>query len=218
MVAAPALAGTRTLSDSFSSEDIDAIAIDAGVGSVEVVTSDSETIEIEVVLKPRRGGIFSSMRKAQRQVDEATLASRASRGTLQLEVDADSDDHRFEERWTVQMPARLALDIDLGVGDVEVRDSSGGIELELGVGDTLIRALGGDINLAVGVGDAAIKAPSSGYGEVVCSSGVGDARLSVEGRQIDSDGLVGHSAQWDGEGSWSLIVEVGVGDSSITLE
>jgi len=214
-------ATTRSLTRSVTAENLSDVTLKVGVGSIEVYVSEpatSEVVEIEVELKPRRGGIFSSLRKAQRQVDEAELLADVSRTRLRLEVDAGSDDHRFEERWTIHLPARLAMSIELGVGDAEIRGLEGGLNLEVGVGDVLIQAQGGDLELAIGVGDAAIKAPFAEYGEVLCSSGVGDARLRVDGRLVDSDGLVGHSATFSGEGPASLNVEVGVGDAAVTLE
>jgi hypothetical protein len=223
LVAGGLEAETRTLTRRVAAEDLATVAVTAGAGSITVTTTEPETaqgISIEVELEPRRGGIFSSLRRAQRQVDSAELVAEVSGSRLSLEIEADSDDHRFEETWTIRLPARLAMSLELGVGDAEVRGLAGGLSLEVGYGDVLVEveAGTGDLELALGVGDVAVTAPSAAFGEVLCSSGVGEAHLKVDGSIVDSDGLIGHTATWSGEGPAELNVEVGVGDVTVTLD
>ena len=166
---------------------------------------------MEVRLEPRRGGFFSSMKKAQREVDEAELRTDASRGTLDLEIETRSDDRHFEEQWTIELPARLAFDLELGVGDVEIRGL-------VGVGDVLVEGIAGDVSIELGVGDASVRGAAADYGSVEGSGGVGDARLTVKGERISSSGFVGHSAEWTGDGDHFIEISVGVGDARVTLE
>jgi len=212
-----AAAGSRTLDHSVSAADLEQVLLDAGVGDVEIVTSTADAVEIEVVLKPRRGGIFSSIKRGEREVEEAQLEVEIVGRELMVRVDSDADERRFEERWTISMPAHLAFDLDLGVGDVEIRGLTGGVKIEAGVGDVFLEAGGGNLNVELGVGDATVRARAALYGDAEASAGVGNARLTVDGERVEGSGFVGHSASWSGSGEFEVEVEVGVGDAQITL-
>ena len=112
-----------------------------------------DEISIEVVLTPRRGGIFSSKRQAERDVEAAELEAAVKRESLKLRISpVDDDDRRFEERWIIEMPSRLKIKLEHGVGDVAIEGAAGGIELDSGVGDVEVEAPEGDITIDLGVG------------------------------------------------------------------
>lgn len=193
--------------------------LDAGVGDIEVVAIEGAAeVVVEIQLKPRRGGFFSSLKKAQREVDEAELRMDVSSGVLRLEIETDSDDRHFEERWTIELPSSLDFDLDLGVGDVEITGLAGSFTADIGVGEIDAEAVSGDLTIEIGVGDATIQASASDYGSVAGSGGVGDARLTVRGEKVSSSGFVGHSAEWTGEGQRFIEISVGVGDAKVTLD
>ena len=160
----------------------------------------------------------SSLKKAQREVDEAELRMDVSRRILRLEVETESDDRHFEENWTLTLPSRLDFDLDLGVGDVDLRGLSGRFTADLGVGDVSAENVSGHLNIDIGVGEASVRAAASDYGSVDGSGGVGDANLTVRGNRVSSSGFVGKSAEWTGEGEHSIQISVGVGDAKVTLE
>ena len=219
-LAVPAYAGApRILNADVDAHEIDKVALEAGVGDIQVVAVDGTTrVVIEVKLKPRRGGFFSSMRKAEREVEEAELSAEIRGSTLRLEIDTGSDDRHFEETWTIELPPRLDFDLELGVGDVDIRDVHGELTAEIGVGDVLATGTQGDVSLEVGVGDAEVQATADHYGSVAGSGGVGDAKLTGRGERVSSSGFVGHSAEWSGDGEHHIEISVGVGDARVTLE
>jgi hypothetical protein len=219
LVAGIGFADQRTLSHTFDAEGIDRISIEAGVGELDIVIEDGTLIVIDVDLTPRRGGFFSSMKKAREEVEAAELISDASGETLYLDVDSDSGDERFEERWSVQIPAGIAIEAEIGVGNVSIGGTSDPVELIVGVGDVEIDADAGDISVEVGVGKARIWVPVEAYGSARAVGGVGDAEIIVDGEEVSGGGFVGHRASWkEGEGGHDVEVEVGVGDARITLE
>jgi hypothetical protein len=214
----PANAVEKSFTEVFASDGIDVVAFDASAGDFELTASNVEEIAVEVTLTPRRGGVFSSMKGAEREVEEASLSTDIVGGRLFLEVVSDSGERRFEEHWTVRLPFRIGVELEVGLGDVTSRGLSGGIELEIGVGDAVVEAAGGDIMVNVGVGGATVRVPADQYGRVKASGGVGDARIKARGERIEGKGFVGHSASWVGEGRHRAEVEVGVGDARVTLE
>jgi hypothetical protein len=211
----------RSLTETVPAGGLETLRLDAGVGDISVSVSKDDDIRVEVELIARRGGLFSSLAKSQRAVAAATLEVRRHATSVELTIDAEGheDDRRFEERWTVQAPARLAIELELGVGDVVIAGMSGGIDVEVGVGDVDIDVTGGDVTVDVGVGDARVEGPAAAYGRVECSGGIGDSRIDVADpdRDIASEGFMGHSASWRGDGEHSIELEAGVGDVVVML-
>ena len=220
ILATPAAAGApRILEGSVPVNGLETVQLDAGVGDIEITAVEgSNKVSVEVQLKPRRGGFFSSMKKAQREVDEAELRIDVSKGVLRLEIETESDDRHFEEKWTIELPARLDFNLDLGVGDVNIHELSGKLTVDIGVGDILAERVSGDINIDIGVGDAQVEATAADYGSVAGSGGVGDAQLTVRGEKISSSGFIGNSAEWTGAGAHVIDISVGIGDARVTLE
>jgi hypothetical protein len=219
LVATPAFASdSRTLSDSFSAAGLERVFLDIGVGDVVVTGTDGDTVDVEVILTARRGGIFSSKRRAEREIQEATLDSYVGDSKLNLSIDSPSSDRRFEEEWHVELPGRLLVKMDVGVGDVSIRHIAGGVHMECGVGDILIEAEGGEISVEAGVGEITVRAPADAYGHVECAAGVGDARLIVRGDKIGGGGFIGDEVKWNGNGDATIEIEVGVGDATIRLD
>ena len=219
-VATPVAAGApRILEGNVPVNGLETVQLDAGVGDIEITAVEgTNEVSIEVQLKPRRGGFFSSMKKAQREVDEAELRMDVSKGVLRLEIETESDDRHFEENWTLELPARLGFNLDLGVGDVDVRGLSGKLTVDIGVGEIRAEGVSGNLNIDVGVGDASVEAAAADYGSVAGSGGIGNARLTVRGEKISPSGFVGQSAEWAGEGAHVIEISVGVGDAKVTLE
>ncbi len=216
--AVPAAAGgSRTLTTSVTAGALTRVSLEAGVGEVHVTGVDGDEIVVTVVLTPRRGGLFSSLRRGEAEVAAATLSHNVAGDELALSVTGPSDDRRFEEEWTVQLPERLLMRVELGVGEASLRGLAGGVELSIGVGDGRIEALGGDVNAEVGVGDLTVIGPASAYGPVTCSSGVGDATIQAGGRTFSGGGFVGKSSEWRASGSGTMELESGVGDVSVVL-
>jgi hypothetical protein len=221
IVATAAVAGAggpRILEHHADLAGIDRLVLEIGVGDV-VVSSDAGTeLHTTIQLSPRRGGFFSSLKKAERDVENAKLETHLSGGELHLTIESDSSDRRFEENWTIVMPAHVALELEMGVGDLEIAGNFGGINLEQGVGDSVIRAEGGEISVESGVGDVRITAPLSAFGFVKGEAGVGDVTIKAGDQTITGDGFVGHSAKWRGDGPASIEAESGVGDIRIVLK
>ena len=211
-------AAERTLSHTQSSEGIEIVAFDAGTGDFELVADSGETIDITVTLTPRRGGLFSSLKDSEREVEQAVLRSKAVGKRLLLEIETESGDRRFEERWEVRLPSRCGVEIESGVGDVTLQGITGGATLEVGVGNVRVDAPQGDIFVDLGVGEAVVTAVAASYGPVKASGGVGDARIVASGDRIEGEGFVGHSTSWVGSGRHRIEIEVGVGDARVTLE
>lgn len=197
ILAVPAAAEERVLDLSRSLEGITSVVVDAGVGEVEITGDASgDALTARVELSPKSGFWGSRSRRA---IERAELIATVKGDTLTLRVSPRDDDHNFGEEWTIHLPARLAVSVDLGVGDVRLLDTRGDIDVDLGVGDVRIEGEFRD------------------FGDIRASSGVGDATLRTpEGRE-DGEGFVGHSLRGRGPGKSTIRVSIGVGETQIRL-
>ena len=213
-------AGPKTLTRTIPAAAINTLDLSSGIGDVTIIAREGiDEVAIEVVLTPRRGGIFSSKRQAERDVETASLETAVKNESLKLRISpADDEDRRFEEKWIIDMPSRLAIKLEHGVGDVVIRAATAGIELDSGVGDIDVEATEGDITIDLGVGNAVVRAPAAVYATAEAAGGVGSARVTVRGEKIEGGGFVSHAASWSGDGSYRLDVSVGVGEAIIELD
>jgi len=211
---------SRTLTQSVPIGSINRMDLDTGIGDVEInAVAGAEEIMVEVVLTPRRGGFFSSKRRAEQEVEAATLSAKTSGERVQLAIMPEADDdRRFEENWSVTIPATVAVWLDHGVGDIRILGADAGIDIESGVGEVRIEVAGGNISIDLGVGTAVVRSRAEAFASAEGAAGVGDARLTVRGEKISSGGFVGHSATWEGDGASHIEVSVGVGDAVISLD
>jgi hypothetical protein len=195
--AVPALAAEqrRTLTVEQPAAGIMRLVIDSGVGDIEVVGSEVAAITGSIEVSAKK----SSHRK-RNPVEQLELDARRAGATLYLEVKGVEDDHHdWGEEWVLSVPKSLALSIDLGVGDVEARDLSGGVEVDLGVGEVTIE------------GEHAV------HGRIDAECGVGDVELRTPDGRQRGHGFIGKELQADGPGKAVINVDVGVGDVTIRL-
>jgi len=213
-------ASPRTLTRNVPIGPIEALDLESGIGDVKVIARDGlDEVAIEVTLTPRRGGFFSSMRQAEKEVQAASLRAKVTGNKLMLGIDPPADDERrFEERWTIEVPAHIELKLNHGVGDISIQGVRAGLEIDSGVGDIEAEVAEGDITIDLGVGTAVVIAPADAYASAEGAGGVGDARLTVRGEKFSSGGFISHAASWSGNGTHHIEVSVGVGDAVITLD
>lgn len=207
----------RTLEKTVPREGATALKIENAVGDVSVSGSQDANVHVDVVLIPRKAGFFSSLETARRQVEDARLAVTRHGRTITLEIEGISEEPRFEASWTVTIPEDMALEVEMGVGDLTAEGITGDIEVDLGVGDANLATGAGHIKVDVGVGDIRLRAPASAYATVHCSTGVGEASLKHGAETQDGKGMISKDLSWEGTGQGSASLETGVGSIKVVL-
>lgn len=218
LVVVASTAGARTLEQETDMTGVDTLILEIGVGDVVITAAEGATAHATIELAPRRGGFFSSLKRAERDVAEAELSVRRDGSTVTMKVASRSDDRRFEEDWTLRMPTGVSLELEMGVGDLEIHDTDARVEIELGVGDTTLTARGGDLSIEVGVGDVQITSDLGDTGLVEAEAGVGTVTIRAGAETVHGEGFVSHAARWRGDGAASIDAESGVGDIRVRLE
>lgn len=200
--ATPLWAGTvRTFDQEFERGDVERLRLEVPVGEIEIRGVDGDRIVVEA--RVRCGRRDSRCRDDAEFVE---LEARERRGELRLHFDGldDLDGHDISIDIEVRLPADLALELDLGVGDLTLGEMSG------------------DVRADVGVGEVRIRTQEKYVASVDLEVGVGEASMRPDPRRRSRDrwwGIkLGDDLRWDdGVGNAHIRIDVGVGDIDVRL-
>jgi hypothetical protein len=183
---------TRTLNVDLG--NVDALVIDGGVGTIDIVPVAGTTLRIEVAIEGNRTGLL----QRKRDVTDIELAQHLDNGELKIELTEDDFDD-LEVHWTIEMPAVATTSLNLAVGQLIAR-----------VGAT-------ELDVNVGVGQASVTAARIDTGHIEASAGVGSATVHGANRSDSQRAFVSENVDGFGEGEFNIEVNVGVGEASVFL-
>jgi hypothetical protein len=183
---------TRTLNVDLG--NVDALVIDGGVGTIDIVPVAGTTLRIEVAIEGNRTGLL----QRKRDVTDIELAQHLDNGELKIELTEDDFDD-LEVHWTIEMPAVATTSLNLAVGQLIAR-----------VGAT-------ELDVNVGVGQASVTAARIDTGHIEASAGVGSATVHGANRSDSQRAFVSENVDGFGEGDFDIEVNVGVGEASVFL-
>lgn len=187
-----ALADTEvTRNHTFQGDEITSLRLDISVGTLRVEPSDTNEIEVTMVVSAEKKGWF------RRTPDVEKMDLRSSRQGQRLRLGFNEKNVKTD--WLVKVPDLDQLDIDLGVGTVDVYMATFGMAVNLGVGTINLQANASDVDtvdLSVGVGDTQVRG----------------------GRQTESQrALVSSETSALGTGANAIRARAGVGDITAEL-
>jgi hypothetical protein len=196
------------------------LRIECGAGWLKVQGDDKlERIEVSAVLTVKGIG-EAELTGFKKEYVTLTLEKSGDRVVLTASIDSGHwlerlFDHGRDARidLDVRLPRRLALAVDDGSGDIEIRSCDGGLRLEDGSGDARLAdikgkvriddgsgslyldAVGGDITIEDGSGDIELKGAggdveiSDGSGDIAVSQALGSVTIEDGSGDIDIDGV-----------------------------
>lgn len=174
------------------------VKLEFPVGELQVVANDDTNVRLSLQVKCRGGE-----ERCEERASRLKLDSDDANGVLRLKVTGypKFNSGGFTLQGTLQVPRALALDLEMGVGELTVS----GIE--------------GDLDVELGVGDASIHTPRQSVRAVSVEAGVGDAEIRNAGSRSSSRGFIGRSVSWDdGPGRSRVSLHVGVGDAKVRID
>ncbi len=189
--------GIRTETEAISAENLKIVIADVAVGEVTIEGVKGNKVEAEL-----RVSCSSSREKNQKQAEEIRLEVRESGGRLTLEVDGYSkwNSDGIEVELSLKVPADLEIRVDMGVGELSIKDMKAEVEVDLGVGEV-------DVEM-----------PHEGVRSVRLEVGIGEADLSIPSGHVESDGWLGQDIRWEGgDGEARIRIDVGVGEIDVNL-
>jgi len=207
----------RTIAKNFPAANLQGFRVEGRVGDIRVRANNSNEISLRLELEARReGGWLLGSKGDPRDVE---LDESSSGGTLRLSLRGERKG--LHERWTLLVPARLAAEIKLDVGDIEARDLEGGMRVSVNVGNIELDVPRGAIDAKVNVGDIKGRTATDAYDDVRLESNVGEADLRVGSQRINSSNKrrygPGEDVHWSGSGRDRIRMEVNVGDASLVI-
>ncbi len=197
------------------------LALEADVGEIKLEVGADDAIVWRVALEAEPGhrGLFTNKRRrdeVRADLEKVTVEKRGSgeRAELVLVLPSSLDEDDFNQRWSVTVPKRFAVDLDLDVGNISISGVAGGVEAAVDVGDLKIDVPGGTVEGKVDVGDIVLHSGEAGAGEIALEADVGDVDLTLAGRRIRTDGGYGpgESLRLEGKGGPRVRLSVDVGD------
>lgn len=194
--------------------DAEQLVFDGRVGSVHITGTDGDAVEWEVRIE--EGDDWGSG-----DVSPSEVEIRAERrdDRLRLEdVYPSSGDINLVAHWTIRMPARLALDGEMNVGEASVRNVAGGVDFELNVGELTIDALKGDVRAETNVGELQVVSRTHSVGTVDLDTNIGDVSFDYEGSPGEKSGWLGKEVHYEGDGNDDFDLETNIGEVRLTIE
>ncbi|MFT4861213.1 MAG: hypothetical protein ACI95C_000414 [Pseudohongiellaceae bacterium] len=180
----------KHISQSLSADDFERLRLELTVGELAIEVWDEDTVEIDIELHAERSWL--SWRR--RNVEDIELDVEANGGELYVGI----TERKIEQHWSLKVPATLAMEIEMDVGEVTVKALQNSLALELGVGSITI------------------DTDEVDFDKIEASVGVGDATLRGFGSNADNErSFVSAQAYYEGDGEHHIAIELGVGEVSI---
>jgi hypothetical protein len=187
-----------TLQGKWTAQDIEEVRVHFPVGELVFEPSDAPEIRAELGVICRHGG-QSCVERSKRLRLVTHVAGKTRH--IELEGMPKFGSHGLEVTLTIAVPKTVAVDAEMGVGNLRAEGIVGDMRLELGVGDVTVLAKQSDVksvNLTVGIGDATLRHGGSAQ---------------------EVSGLLGRKVRWsEGAGGARVSVELGVGDIAVRLD
>ncbi|HEX2667941.1 MAG TPA: hypothetical protein VHP13_06160 [Gammaproteobacteria bacterium] len=187
-LAAPAWGAPGVLSADVPATNLQRVVLQAGAGEAVVTVSGDDAIHVQLDLhQDERSflGLFHWLSASTtRDLAGATLQKSLKDGVLTLSLAYPSGESRSDvkQRWTLMLPARLALEAGMDAGRLEIDGVQGGVQARLGAGDVTIRSPGGPIKAQVSAGRLHVISDSAQPGALSLHSSFGLAVLSLNGK------------------------------------
>ena len=169
------------------------VLLNMDIGSVKFIATDEQEIRVEVIITPSESNWFSLW--SSLDIDDVELDVIEASKEIELKLTEQDD---VKQEWLVYLPRQAAVNLNVGVGQVEVLYMENSIDIDLGVGHAEIRH-------------------EILYRSVSLESGVGEVSVDLQGRQVEvSRHFVRQTYHHeDHTGFGQLNVNVGVGQIDV---
>ena len=214
----------RTLSIDVEAAGLQSIDLRTTDGAVAVVGTDEDRIQISAeVSTPGQKRRWASSFPADLARTDLVGERHGDAFTARVRVPGNDP---IVERWTVHVPRRFKVSLDANDSAVVVSDVSGGVSVRANAGlgsepgSIRVKVPGGRLDLSLHVGDIEAQTSSTSRGPVDIESNVGDARITLAGRNIVSPRSPGpgHRLQLNDAGPDAVKLRVGVGTASLDIK
>lgn len=221
---APVDPSPRHLTSTWPAAGLTALKVAASDGEVTITAADIAQVEVSVdVRQARQGNSFFSRFRRSGNPGAAQIQHEETDGRSTVRL--NGSDGPLEEHWTIRVPKYFAAHVEMGDGRLSVTGIEGGVwakanaGLDSSPGRMTVDVPGGALDLSLAVGQIVATTGSTNHGAVDVRSDVGDAKLTLAGREINAprEPGPGHRLRLEGEGPHTLRVRVNVGDATLRI-
>ncbi len=208
----------RTINESFDAADHEAVVLQLNVGEIQVKGGDGDTISVKIDVHCSRR---RNRDRCEDRAQDIEIDDYERRGKLVLSIEGTglwrSRDATVEVTLTV--PRSLATEIELGTGELTIKDVAGNIRVEMSLGEATLVDVSGDVFVDMGMGDVSVTMSQDVVGEVILDNGIGETELRHrDGRNAIEGILGGTDVHWDsGSGSHTVRIELNIGEIFVRL-
>ena len=191
------LSAQKTHTESFSG--VDAIKLGTGIGSVDILPSNSSSVEVKVVYDD----------------DKYELKMKKEGSTLSLKEKSVRDFKRGGEiSWTLAVPSGVSVDINSGTGAIEIKDVNVDGKLNSGTGKIAVENIEGALDMNSGTGAVYAK---NCEGAIKMNSGTGSVRASNVSGAINANSGTGSVSGSNLDVDGSSVFNSGTGSVNVSL-
>jgi hypothetical protein len=198
LAAVPAVASdVRDIHQVYSLTEARSVRVEIPAGSIRLETVPDRKLRADLTVKCS-GWSDRCVERAKR----VELVGGYEDGTFVLRVEGmpKNNNHGMSLSGTVQIPRDLALNMEMGAGDLNLFGIERDAEVSLGAGDLGVHMrerAARSVNMEVGLGDATLRRP---------------------GEHVSGHGFISKSLYWRGTGPADVHLHLGVGDINATLD
>ena len=187
----------RSFEREFDAGGFQTLQLDIPLGEVRIDGSSDDRIEVEVIVECEW-----RKKKCTERADKIDLVSHEWGDKIALEIDGLNKWRFIGMSLDVRVtaPAGMRLELDMGVGEVEIAHFENDLTVDLGVGELTIKMNQADVY------------------SVDLDTGLGEASLRYEGGELEASGLFSNELRWnEGDGHAVVRVELGIGEIDVRL-
>jgi len=220
-------AAPRMLNADIPTAGINTLAITVGVGELHITPSSDDAVHIQVNLEQKsREFLWFFHWQSQATTQEIQMAQIAQqrqgeRLAVSLTTSNKLSNNDVKQNWIVQVPARMAMDLNMKVGEATIDGVAGGVQATLNVGELNMDIPRGALSAKVNVGQISVTTGTSQPGNIALSSNIGEAALYMNGKHINHAGEhsgLGRSVNLNGSGPDSMNLSVNIGEVDLRVE
>ena len=189
---------SRTLKTEIPAADLRSVDFNFGAGTLRIEGTAGSVVRLRVEARCDD----DSDRRCEKTLERLRIESDVEGGRLDLEVRGLSNGHvhDLDLEATLEIPRTIALDLDMGAGELEIDGLEGAIDVDLGAGE------------------ATIRVPERSVRSVEMAVGIGEATLVRNGKRQEFVRVLASPVRWkEGTGRSRIDVSLGVGQAEVTL-
>jgi len=187
----------RNLTGDLTTTGIERVELRLPVASVRIEPSADDRVHVDLEVR-----CSNDSERCRERAEELTLESNRDAATLRVRVDGMEGLYglSLKLRGIIQVPNGKAIDVNLPVGELQIRNVTGDLDIDVGCGEVGIALREHDVQ------------------SVHMGVGVGEATFTVAGRHIEGEGWLGQKVRWTaGSGVSRVAVTLGVGELGVKL-